>query len=180
MADDSYKFGLLDCKIAVWNSDESYGTAVDVPSVQVLGIEFQTVTANLEGDDVITDTHAKQISAQITLRFGFQSVDVLAILTGETHASSNNDDSMIFGDQNYPYFAICGRVDDTQGGGNDVWFAPKCKITGGWSIRMEYGNYVIPEITAMAVYETATYGIATVFQYDSATAVAIPPTAIGS
>jgi hypothetical protein len=180
MANDSYKFGLKDAKIATWTASETWDTAVDVPAVSVFTASPQTVTAQLEGDDIIADVHAQQTSAQCTFTFGFYSLAVLAVLTGETHNSSNDDYSMKFGDTDYPYFGLAGRIDDTQGGGNDIWFLGKCKITEGFTVEARYGQYVIPSVNALAVRDGSTYEILTIFQYDAATAVTIPPTAIGS
>lgn len=180
MANDSYKFGLNDVKIATWTDASNWGTAVDVPAVQMLGIQVQTVNGILEGDDVITDTHAKIIGGQIRFRFGFQNLSVWAILTGLTEESSDTDYAMTFtGGQNMPYIGVVGRVDDTAGGGNDILFAPKVKLMEPPELRMEYGQYVIPEMTLQMVPNTGgSYGVFRILQHDAATTATIPPTAI--
>ena len=81
---------------------------------------------------------------------------------------------MIFGRDNMQYFALCGRVDSTEGGGDMHIFIPKCKLMEGFGLTMEKGRYVTPEITAMAVYEGETYGMAKVIQHSTAQAVTIP------
>jgi hypothetical protein len=180
MTINSYKFGLNDVKIAVWNSTENYGTAVDVESVQMYGIEFQTENGTLEGDDIITDTHAKMQSANITLRFGFKDLAVLEVLTGITNTESPYNESMIFGRDNMPYFAICGRADATSGGGDSQVFLPKVKLMEGLNVSMEKGSYVIEDITAMAIYEGTTYGMGKLINNNTATTVTIPPTGASS
>lgn len=176
MTINDFKFGLYDVKIAPWNSAENYGTAVDVESVQMFGLTLNTVSGTLEGDDIETDTHARTISGNVTLRFAFKDLEVYEILTGVTNTESTYNESMIFGRDKMPYFAVCGRVDGTNAAGDTQVFLPKVKLMEGLSISMEYGNYVTPEITAKCVYEGATYGIGKVINNATATSVTIPPT----
>ncbi len=177
MTTKAYKFGLNDCKVATWEGEETYGPAVDVESIQLMGVEFNTESGQLEGDDIITDAHAKIQSVTVRIRFGFKDLDVLEVLTGVTNTeSAPNSESMIFGRDNMPYFAINGRVDSTEGGGDMHIFIPKCKLMEGFGLSMEKGRYITPEITAMAVYEGETYGMAKVITHATATNVTIPPT----
>ena len=177
MTINAYKFGLNDCKIAVWNSAESYGTAVDVESAQMMGVQFQTESGQLEGDDIITDAHAKIQAVQGRLRFGFKDLAVLEVLTGVTNTESPpTSESMKFGRDNMPYFAIIGRVDSTEGGGDMHVFLPKCKLMEGFGLSMEKGRYVTPEIQFLAVYEGETYGMGKVIQHATAETPTIPPT----
>jgi hypothetical protein len=177
------QFGLRDTKVATNDGDGTYGTAVDVPSVQLLGIQYQTVNAQLEGDDVITDTHAKAISAQMTVRFGSISLDVLEVITGKTIDESgttpNQVRAMVFDGINFPYFAICGKSEATSGGGDTHIFVPKLKIMEGFQIQMQYGQYVIPELTAMAIgdseYDAAPGAIFIPIEHETAANIAIPP-----
>lgn len=149
------QFGLRDAKVAVWNGDGTYGVLVDVPSVQMLTQSVQTVNAQLEGDDVITDVHSKAISGQIKLRFGSVSLDVLEVITGRSIASSgttpNRVDRLYFAGTNFGWFGLCGKSESTAGSGDTHLFAPKVKIMEGFEVKMEYGQYLIPELTAMSI-----------------------------
>ena len=177
MTTNEYKSGLYDAKIAVWNSAENYATAVDVESVQMAGISFQNESGQLEGDDRITDVTSKTQSVEVRLRFGFKNLDVYEVLTGATNTeSSTTMDSMIIGEQSMPYFALCVRVNGTEGDGDTQVFIPKCKIMDGFSVTMEKGAYVTPEVTAMAVYEGTTYGMGLIINHATGQAVTIPPT----
>lgn len=177
MTINAAKFGLNDAKIAVWNSAENYGTAVDVWSVQMMGVEFATESGTLEGDDIITDVHAKVQSVNFTIRFGFKDLDVLEVLTGVTNTESTpNSETMKFGRDNMPYFALCGRADATEGGGDTQIFLPKCKLLEGFSLSMEKGTYMTPEISGISVYEGTLYGTGWLINNNSAQSVTIPPT----
>lgn len=174
-------FGLKDCKVATNNLNGTFGTALDVPSVQVLGVNLQTVNAMLEGDDEITAVQARAISGEVSLRFGGIDLRVLAILTGETQSSSgstpNQSKRMLFdGAPTFPYFAVCGRADAAEASGADTHvFIPKVKITTGFELRMEYSAFSIPEVTAMAVRDPDYNAIFEVIEHETAAVVAIPP-----
>jgi hypothetical protein len=171
------KFGLYDAKIAVWNSEANYGTAVDVWSVQMMGVTFNTENGQLEGDDIITDVHAKIQSINFSLRFGFKDLDVLEVLTGVTNTESgSNSNTMKFARDNMPYFALCGRADATEGGGDTQVWIPKCKLLEGFSLSLEKGTYMSPEINGIAVYEGSTYGMGWIINNSTAQSVTIPPT----
>ncbi len=177
MTINAFHFGLNDCKIAVWNSSQNYGTAVDVESIRLMGVNFQNESGQLEGDDVITDVHSRTQSVEVRLAFGFKDLDVLEVLTGVTNTESGaTSENMIIGRASMPYFAICGRADSTEGGGDVQIFIPKCKIMEGFGVSMEKGTYITPEITAMAVYEGTTYGMGKIINHATAQNVTIPPT----
>lgn len=148
-------FGLRDVKVAVWNGDGTYGVLVDVPSVQLFSENLQTVNAQLEGDDVITDIHAKAISGQVKVRFGSVALEVLEVITGRTILSTgvtpNRVDRLNFTGTNFEWFGICGRAESTGQDGDTHLFIPKCKVLEGFEVKFEYGQYTIPELTLMCV-----------------------------
>lgn len=177
MSVTGYVFGLYDAKIAVWNGVESYGTAQDVISVEMMDVSFDTVNGELHGDDDITDVHARQISVKLRLKFAFNDLAVWAILTGQSQVDSTTvSSSMVFTNTNRPYFAVAGRVDQTAGLGDAQIFIPKCKITGPMGFAAQYGQYVTPQLDAMGVREGNTYGMGKLILHTTATSLTIPPT----
>lgn len=176
------QFGLDDAKVARNNLNGTWQTMVDVPSVQLLGVNLQTTQAELEGDDTITATQSRARSAEVTLRFGSINLAVLAVMTGEVQASSgstpNRFNKMIFdADPTFPYFGLCGRAFAAEATGADTHlFVPKAKITEGFEVRMEYGNFAIPELTVRAIRDTA-YGnqLFQIAEHETALPVSIPP-----
>jgi hypothetical protein len=178
------QFGLKDAKVATNLLNGSYGTNYDVPSVQLLSAQLNTTTAQLEGDDEITATAAKTISATVTLRFGSVPFEVFATLTGQTiesTATPGNRRRMSFSGRKMPYFGVCGKSEAAESDGETHMFIPKCKITEGFEIRFEYGAFSIPELSCMAVVDPnftdpdGNNEIIQLLEYDESIAVALPP-----
>lgn len=174
------QFGLNDVKIATWNATDDYDTAVDVPSVQVMGTTLATVSAQLEGDDEITASAARAIGGEVNIRFGSISIAALEILLGNTSTASGavQDHLMVSGGDAMPYIGICGKAKAEEGSGDTHVFIPKCKLMGDLTIaQLEYGQFAIPEATVQIVDDT-TYGLINVVEHSTETDVAIPPTNI--
>jgi hypothetical protein len=171
-------FGLADIKIATYNSLNSYGTAVDVPSAQLLGVESETVNATLEGDDVRTAIAAIMIGGEITVRWGSVDLDVLEILTGNTsdeYSTTPNRTKMLKIDNvKFPYIGICGKAFAAEGTGDTHVFIPKCKITDGFAVSMEYGAFSIPEVTMQLAADDEGY-LFKIIEHETAESVVIPP-----
>jgi hypothetical protein len=170
-----YRYGLRDVKIAAWTSEGVYGTAVDFGAAQLFQVSIEVEEAELPGDDVIVDTHSTAKSVAISLRQGDVSLDVISIMSGEDITSGAGARSIVFGQSDRPYFALCGKINGTGDGGDTHLFIPKCKLKGALPWKMEYGNYMIPEMTAEGVYEGATNGFLKIVEHDTAADVAIPP-----
>lgn len=149
------QFGLRDCKVARWLGGGSYGPSVDVPSVQLMGLNVQTTNAILTGDDEETDAHSKAIAAQVQVRFGSVALPVLAVLTNqdivETGSGDDEYHTWDFVSDNFPYFGIAGTIEPTSGDGSRVLFVPKVKIMEGFQMQHEYGAYAIPDLTCRAI-----------------------------
>ena len=183
MTHDSYgapQFGLSDVKIATWNATDDYGEEVDVMSAQLMGAILNIISAELEGDDEITATAARAISSDVQLRFGAVNLSALEVLLGNTATSSVASPNeikqlKISGGDNMPYFGIVGKAIAEEGVGDFKVFLPKVRIMSNVTLaRMEYGNFVIPEVTAKAVSD-ATYGIVSLLEYQAAADIVVPP-----
>lgn len=178
-------YGLRDAKVAVNDLDGTFGTAIDVPSVQLFVSNLQTVNAQLEGDDRITASASRIISAQVQIRFGSIDLDILELITGgtldESGSTPNQRRQLNISNRRLPYFGICGKADAEEGSGDTHIFVPKLKIMEGFELRMEYNVFAIPEITAMAVGddnfldEDSLPSIVQIVQYETARSVVLPP-----
>jgi hypothetical protein len=161
----TYKFGLRQALIAKWNGPNSYGTVYALNAVNNAEIQLETTNAQLEGDDIIADTHAMPINLSVTIEFGAgaQTMEVLSTLTGQNITSSGSDRYIKFGDGNFPYIGICMRVLETSGGGDNVLTVYKAKLNTGFSYSARYGGYVVPRIELMGV-DDGTNGFFRIFE----------------
>jgi hypothetical protein len=171
-----YHYGLADVKLAPLVADGIWGTAVDVGAVQMYGITYNLQTAELEGDDIIVDSHSKPIKATIRLRFGFSGLAVLAAITGKARDVYTNYEMWSLGRDNMGYFGMNGSISATEGGGDLQFFVPKVKVMSDIPLEAQYGGYVVPEITATAHYSGTMWEIAKMVVNNTVTAVTIPPT----
>jgi len=183
MAFDSYgapQYGLNDVKVAAWTATDTYDTAVDVPSVQLMGTTLATVSAQLEGDDSIMASASRAVGGEVRVRFGSISLAALEVILGNTSTASGavQDHLKVSGGDNMPYIGICGKALAEEGTGDTHVFIPKCKLMGNLTIaQLEYGQFAIPEATIQIVND-ATYGLINVIEHATAADVAIPPTNI--
>src|SRR4051812_26841533 len=109
------QFGLSDVKIAAWNATNSYGSAVDIPSVQMFSVTLRMMSAELTGDDQITAQASRAIGASCQIRFGSVSILALEVLLGNTATSSVASPNQVkqlkmIGGDNMPYFGIVGKA----------------------------------------------------------------------
>lgn len=178
------QFGISDAKVATYNATDDYGSAVDIPSVQMLQTDIRVLSGELEGDNQITDAHGQVIGATVRMRFGSLSIAALEVLIGNDSTPSGStpnqiDQLKISGGDNLPYVGISGFIPATRGtatGAGAQVFIPKCKIMSDFTlVQGEYGQYTIPEVEVAAI-DDATYGVALVIEEETGVAVAIPPT----
>lgn len=178
----SPQFGLADVKIALWTAAGTYGTAVDVMSVQMLGANMDIVSAELTGDDQITAQASRAIAGTISLRFGGISIAALEVLVGNTATSSiaspNNIGNLrIRGGDNMPYIGLIGRAVAEEGSGDFLLYIPKARVMGNITIaQLEYGTFAIPSVELRAV-DDASYGIINLITRETAStaALVLPP-----
>lgn len=172
-------FGLFDAKIAKWNSASAWGTNRDLLGVRMYGVSEELVSGRHEGDDIIVAVHAQTIAMPIELEFLFEDFNVINVLTGRTINSCGSDEYIQVGRDNMPYFAINGVARAAEGTGEGLEiFLPKVKIEQeGLSWQLQYGQFYVPRIRCLAVYNGTTYGISTIInRATQPSSVSIPPT----
>lgn len=175
--------GLNDCKIAVWNGDGTYGSLVDVPSVQMFAPNMKMLSAQLEGDDQITATSARLIGAEVRFRFGSISLNAAAVLFGLAKTTSGGGASLqdavtLPGGHRMPYFGICGKALAEEGEGDLHVFLPKVKIMSDFDYgSMEYGRFAVTELSCYAVSDE-DFDLITFVEHAEEKAITFPPTGI--
>lgn len=175
--------GLDDAKIATWAVSGTYGSLVDVMSVQLMDTTIKVVNAQLEGDDQITANSTKIVGAMCKIRFGSLSMAAMAVLLGISKVTSgttpNAQDAMtLVGGSQLPNFGLCGRAKASQGGGDLHVFLPKCQIMEDINLgSLEYGKFTITELTVYAVADE-NYDLINYIEHETVTVIAMPPAGI--
>lgn len=150
-------FGVRRVYIATYNpTANTHGTAIRVPSVKILEVKENTQNRDLEGDDGIQASSTRLISADITCQMGGVVPAVLDILNGGTSQSSGGANfyrRTHFSNRRFPYFSLCGKANDSEADADMHIFAPKCKVTDGYSLKFEFGEFSIPELHFRAVID---------------------------
>lgn len=171
----AYRFGISDAKIALWTAEASWSTVYDLDGINTAELTLETLSGILEGDDAIKAVFTKVRSVSARIQFAFSSLNILALLTGNTVDDSPTVDSLIVGVDNIPYVGLAWMVDHDSGGGADIFFCPKIKPTEGFAIGGQYGQFITPQITMMGVYDGTAYGAYRHYVYDTKPTLTIPP-----
>lgn len=175
------QFNLRAGVIATNLGNGTFGTPIPVPSIQLFGVALRTLNGQLEGDGAITDLVAVAEAANVTLRFGGSTTPVWEIVTGrtidETGVTPNRVRRLSFHSFRFPYFAAAGLIESSTGEASMLMFVPRIKVMEGFELRLERGQYVVPELTCMAIPDPA-YDAGLIFdlvEYESGTTIDIPP-----
>lgn len=178
-------FGLSDGAVATRTGAGTYGSLVDVMSIQVASSTLRIQSGELTGDDRITAVAARALAGQLQIRFGGALLEVLEVITGVASASSLTSPNRVRrlripGGQRMPAFGFVGQGLAEEGLGDQLVFVPNCKVTSDIQITMnEFGNFQVVEFTAMAVADSV-YGIINVIPRETTGAFTIPPANIGT
>lgn len=148
--------GLEDCKVARNNGDGSFGTNVDVASVQLMGVRYNVRASRLEGDNRTTARRSRVVSAQVTLRMGAYQSDFIDVITGGEDVQSSGASPDVYQfkkitNATLPAFGINGRADGGDSEGSLHVFLPNCSIMEDFELRMELNQFIIPELTVEAI-----------------------------
>lgn len=171
------QFGVQDAKVADRNTDGTYGTAKDIPSVNSVRLGPELVTSNLEGDDKITATYARLSTLQVTLVFGSIDIQVLSIVLGNSYSDSGSGPELRtweVGNENSPKVGLAFKTSGQDGGDTQVFF-PNAVLTSV-DLAAEYGNFSQPTMTFQANMDDDKGYLMKVYKHATATDLTIPPT----
>lgn len=174
-----FMFGVRDLRCARWIAPNSYGGLVDMVGVSQLELRDRIQTATLEGDDDEIAIKSKAIGVDVTFRFATThatTIDVFAVLSGQTPVSSGGNRSLGLGSDSFQYFGLVALVYDLADGADHQIFVPKCKVINGLSYSVAYGGFKQEDMTAQGVKDAAPHTKAWyIYQHDPSIAIALPP-----
>ena len=157
---ETFVYGVTDCKVYPLTTESgtqppAYGTAVDVPGIQEIGISYNLESKELQGDDVVLDrrTSIKSISLDVT--HAKISLDALPVILGGTTSTSGTTPNRVYtyrqDDVSPPYFKLAAQVTQVDEDHADLHFvAYKCKVTD-FSLGATGEDYKTVSFTAEAI-----------------------------
>lgn len=152
--------GLDDAKIFELTADTSssltYGTAIDVPSLQNISLSNNYNSKTLYSDEKVTDYYSNLESIYWSINSAKVSLDVLAILEGgsvtQTGTTPNQVNTYTLSKSSMPkYFKLEGKVNYSSGEVGDYHMRLyKCKVAS-LNVEFKNQNYAIVSASGIAV-----------------------------
>jgi len=179
-------FNLTDCKVALWNSEGSFGTAQDVPAIKSMEITTNVVSGKAEGDGGVIAVASLVEDASGVLTFTGISIDMWALITGTTKKAGGTTPNRYEAiaitpvGQCLPYFAVCGKAQSDQCGKDVHLWAPKIKVESFGGVSLMKGGFIEGTINFIAIADGTTYEAVEWVTHETATDVTIPVTYITS
>lgn len=174
-------FGIQDCRVAPRTGAGAYGTAVDVPHIQMMNVTMRTLSAEGTGDDRIVVVASRIIAGQGQCRMLGVPLAALAAVTGMSLASEGTTPNIIrtlpiVAGARLPAFGIIGQGLAEEDMGDHVIYVPNAKITSDVTLgSMEYGTLSSVEFTFTAV-DDGEYDILNLIEHETAlSALVLPP-----
>lgn len=173
-------FGIQDAKVATRDGLNDYGTAVDVPYIQMMNVTMRVISAEGTGDDRIVAVASRVIAGQGQCRMQGVSLEALEVVTGMTLAEEGDPPNEIktlpiVAGTRLPAFGIIGQGLEEEGMGDVLLFTPNAKITSDVTLgTMEYGTLSQVEFTFTAI-DDGEYDILNLIHRETTGAYTLPP-----
>lgn len=180
---DGPEYDIVDIKVARNNGDGTFGTALDVPSVDRMSVRWNVKSAQARGDGRITALASQIESANVIFRGFSMTQDVWAMMLGLTSytdgTTPTRTKSLKVSNNRFKTFGICGKA--LVGDSADAHiFLPYLRIMEQVEFNIEYNGFIAPEVTAMAIGDPVLLNEAgdpllwQIKRHETATAVVIP------
>lgn len=179
----SVSFGIQDGLISPYVAAGEYGDGIDIPFLQMMNATTRVLSQEGTGDMAIVAIGAVIIAGTVQVRMQGVPLDVLAIIYGSTIYESGADETLIrtlpiAAGQRLPYWGVVGMGLEAEGLGDQLLYAPKCKVTSDITLgTMEYGVLSSVEFTATCLGEEG-YNIFNLSQRVTTGEFDLPPTGI--
>ena len=149
-------FSLQSLTIAANNLDGTFGTAAAFFSAKTLTATKKFVSDKAYGNSKITGLAAQAISYDLSIdSAGFDDA-VLNVLLGLSSSSSGSGTNTDEANELSQYFGLIAQT--YPDAGDYLLFFPRCKITGDFGYKIDFGKFSTPTIKAEAIVDdTLTY-----------------------
>lgn len=137
-------FGMWFAAVYPRTSALVYGTGVEIPYVQMMGVTGRTLSAEGTGNDRIVVVASRKIAGTSQVRMQGVPLDAMAVVLGEPLHESGIDTTLIrtlrFREGRYPWFGMVGQGLEEEGNGDALIYVPKCKVASDINFgSLEYG-----------------------------------------
>jgi hypothetical protein len=172
-------FGIQDGIVAPRTSALVYGTAVNVPHIQMMNVTARVQSAEGTGDDRIVVVASRLIAGSAQVRMQGVSLEVLEVVLGLTLIEIGSGDTLkttlpLSAGHRLPWFGMAGQGLEEEGNGDVLIYAPKAKVASDISLgTLEYGTLSSIEFTATLLGE-GDYDIIDLQHRATVGALAIP------
>lgn len=164
------EYDIDDAKVARRNGDGTYGTLIDVTSINMARITFNAKTQDGRGDGGITAVASANESGSITIRNLGIPDGLLSTFYGMSSDEYGSGDSaykildMVAG-YPFPYFGMVLRSFDNENAGSGALIEiPKIKIMSNFDWNLSYNEFVQPEMTGRVLPDGSLGSFVTGFQ----------------
>lgn len=175
-------YGARDSKIGTWDGDGTYSNVIDIFGVRLLGVQLNTTSTDLKGDDAVLATATRNEKATVRLAFASVQSNIIEVITGVTTIESGVTISrQKVSTKPPPYVGVAGQAFAEELLGDCHFFVPKCKMSEGFEVRMELDAFSIPELSLSAVQDENfldAEGYAVIYvidQHSTHVNIALPP-----
>lgn len=153
-------YDIDDVRVFINHNNGTFGTKIDVPSINMFRIEFVMKNQRAQGDGGITALASAVESINVTMRNVGISRDHWAVMFPSSSyeygtTPNREEDLFIEAGAPNPYFGALARIFDGESqSAGAIIFIPRIKVMNNVQWQAEYNTFVAPEITGMAVPET--------------------------
>jgi hypothetical protein len=168
-----YTFSVQVVEVAAALGGGLYGTPHIIESTKILTAAQKLVSDRSQGNSKITSLAAQTISYDLGLdTAGFDNA-TMSVVMNDAPASSNTGEAWTVANQLMPYFGIVAQTypDD----GDVLIFFPRCKITGDWTWKLEFGKIVVPQFKCEAIEDLTLGYIMKKFDRPAGGTITFPP-----
>lgn len=167
--------GIRDVKIAIWSSENSWGTAYDIYAIRNATLELEMETDTLRGDDVDIDQFSKITAAVVRLESGSIDLEAVDMFIGGMLVSNDDYEDLVVGeDDTPPYIGVAGRIVSSAGVVEQHFLVPKARLSGNLTLQAQLDTYMLPQTELRGVNEGATNKIIRFRKFTAPTGLEIP------
>ena len=170
---NQYTFSVQQVQVAPNNGNGTFGSAYELQSTKTVTTAQKLVSDRSQGNTKITALVAQTISYDLSLDTAGFDFSALSIFMNDPATSSNTGQVWTVPNQLMPYFGLVAQAFPEAG--DVLWFWPRCKITGDFSYKLEFGKIIVPQFKCEAIEDENLGFIVRVYERPGGGSITFPP-----